>query len=109
MVEGGTANDKVKIEIGDAPLPSKVSDRDDFDVENSSKKTQPTIRAKDPEMNLIFLFGFAATILVGSFHYGAFKLVTVGYAISVYGTCYGLFIIMYDWDLSDQGIILLIE
>jgi len=70
MTEQITSNERLKVEVTEGPFPSKISVRDDFDPEESPKKTPITDKPRPQEVNIGFLFGFVWTLLVGSFHYG---------------------------------------
>jgi len=70
MAEQATYSERLKPEVTETALRSKISARDDFDPEESPKKTAIPGRPKDPEVNTGFLIGFICTLLVGSFHYG---------------------------------------
>jgi len=70
MIEQVTSNERLKVEVAEAPFPSKISARDDFDPEESPKKTTVFERPTVSEVNRGFLFGFVWTLLIGSFHYG---------------------------------------
>jgi hypothetical protein len=97
-------NQNLPIEIGLTNPQAIVPAMDEPLDTNDSPKTTVIIKTlKYPKMNLSFFFGFVGTILIGSFHYGSLLLLNLGFDLSVYGSCFNLYITMYDWNDDQIG------